>query len=53
MQFSEKISELYSLKGKFFEFGGKSHGALRNAIATYIRFYKFYYSHNEIDKNGK
>ena len=34
----ERIEQLYSLGGKYSEFGNTSHGTYRNAMAAYVRF---------------
>lgn len=36
----EEIRELYSLNGKYSEFGNKSKGCIRNSISTYVRYIK-------------
>jgi hypothetical protein len=44
----KKISEEYSVNGKFSDFGYEGKGTIRNAIATYVRFYENYSSGEEL-----
>lgn len=42
------ISDDYSTTGRFAKFGFGGNGTIRNAIATYVRFYKYDSSHGSI-----
>ncbi|MDX9805663.1 MAG: endonuclease NucS, partial [bacterium] len=44
----KKLSDEYSVNGKFSDFGYKGNGTIRNAIATYVRFYESYSSGEEL-----